>query len=229
MKKNINSLHQHTIICGFGRNGREAARVLKKINTDIVIIENDSSKLNNEADNDDYLFLQADGTKDETLINAGILHAKAIITTLPDDALNVFVCLSAKELNPNIKIISRATHVSSVKKLKNAGASNVIMPDKIGGAHMAMLVNNPDIEEFIDIMSTTTGEDFLIQELTSTKEFIIGDVDCWRATGASIIGLKSLTGKFIINPAPTEKIGVGDAIIIMGSKKQIESSYTLFK
>lgn len=229
MKKHINSLHQHTIICGFGRNGREAARVLKKINTEIVIIENDVSKLHNYPENDDYLFLSADSTRDESLINAGILNAKAIITTLPDDALNVFVCLTAKELNPNIKIISRATHVSSIKKLKNAGANNVIMPDKIGGAHMAMLVNNPDIEEFIDIMSTTTGEDFMIQEILSTRDFIIGDIDCWRITGASIIGLKSAAGKFIINPAPTEKISNGDAVIIMGSKQQIELSYSLFK
>ncbi len=228
MKKHINSLQQHTIICGYGRNGREAARVLKKINTEIVIIESDASKLHNYPENNDYLFLNADSTRDESLINAGILNAKAIITTLPDDALNVFVCLTAKELNPNIKIISRATHVSSIKKLKSAGATNVIMPDKIGGAHMAMLVNNPDIEEFIDIMSTTTGEDFMIQEITSTKDFIIGDIDCWRLTGASIIGLKSMEGKFIINPSPAEKITKGDAVIIMGSKKQIELSYSLF-
>lgn len=228
MKKNINVLNQHTIICGYGRNGREAARVLKKINTDIVIIENDDTKLHNYPENNDYLFLNADSTRDETLINAGILNAKAIITTLPDDALNVFVCLTAKELNPNIKIISRATHVSSIKKLKNAGATNVIMPDKIGGAHMAMLVNNPDIEEFIDIMSTTTGEDFMIQEITSTKDFIIDDIDSWRLTGATVIGLKSIAGKFIINPAPGLKVAKGDAIIIMGSKQQIEAAISLF-
>lgn len=228
MKKNINLLKGHTIICGYGRNGREAARVLKKINTTVVIVEHDETKLHEYPEDQDYLFVHADSTRDETLIDAGILNAKAIITTLPDDALNVFVCLTAKELNPNIKIISRATHVSSIKKLKNAGASNVIMPDKIGGAHMAMLVNNPDIEEFVDIMTTSSGEDFMIQEIACNKQLTVGMVDCWHTTGASIIGLKTAMGKFIINPAPSASINKGDAVIIMGSKEQILKSISLF-
>lgn len=229
MKKEIGQLTGHTIICGFGRNGREAARVLKKTNSELVIIETDEQKIHDYQSEDAYYFLKSDATRDETLISAGINSARAIITTLPDDALNVFVCLTAKELNPNIKIISRATHVSSIKKLKNAGATNVIMPDKIGGAHMAMLVNNPDIEEFIDIMSTSTGDDFIIKEITSEKQFIVGEIDCWRKTGATIIGIKSTENKYILNPGANESISPGDGIIIMGSKSQINNSLLLFK
>ena len=229
MQKEISQLKDHTIICGFGRNGREAARVLKQTNNQVVIIETEQSKLHTEAADPVYYFLEADATRDETLLSAGIMQASAIISTLPDDALNVFVCLTAKELNPNIKIISRATHVSSIKKLKNAGAKNVIMPDKIGGAHMAMLVNNPDIEEFIDIMSTSTGDSFLIQEITSQKNVIVGEIDTWKKTGATVIGIKSGEDKYILNPGPEASIKVGDGVIIMGSKQQINNSLILFK
>lgn len=229
MKKEISQLSNHTIICGFGRNGREAARVLKKTNSELVIIESEEQKIEGHQPDETYYFLKSDATRDETLLSAGIEKASAIITTLPDDALNVFVCLTAKELNPKIKIISRATHVSSIKKLKNAGANNVIMPDKIGGAHMAMLVNNPDIEEFIDIMSTSTGDDFIIKEITSEKQFSVGEIDCWRKTGATIIGIKSVTNKYILNPGIDEIIAPGDGIIIMGSKQQINNSLALFK
>ena len=111
MQKEISQLKDHTIICGFGRNGREAARVLKQTNNQVVIIETEQSKLHTEAADPVYYFLEADATRDETLLSAGIMHASAIISTLPDDALNVFVCLTAKELNPKIKIINKATHV----------------------------------------------------------------------------------------------------------------------
>ncbi len=229
MQKDIDTLKGHTIICGFGRNGREAARILNKTNDGLVIIENDINKIQEHPEVTGYHFIQADATKDETLLSAGIMQADAIITTLPDDALNVFVCLTAKSLNPKIKIISRATHVTSIKKLKSAGAKNVIMPDKIGGAHMAMLVNNPDIEEFIDIMSTSTGDDFIIQEISAEKNLVVGEVDCWKKTGATIIGIKSGSEKYILNPGPSAAIQAGDGIIIMGSKKQINQSILLFK
>ena len=227
MKKDIEHLRHHTIICGFGRNGREAARILQRNKSDVVIIESDTEKLHEYDADHEFYFIDADATRDETLVAAGIKNAKAIISTLPDDAQNVFVCLTAKELNPAIKIISRATHISSIKKLKNAGASNVIMPDKIGGAHMAMLVNNPDIEEFIDIMSTSTNDDFMIQEITAGKNTTTGTIDCWKKTGATIIGIKSAENNYILNPSPDAGISVGDGVIIMGSKSQIEQSKQL--
>lgn len=227
MIKEINNLEQHIIICGYGRNGREAARILKRGKLKIVVIEAEATKAE-EAGNEIKFVLQADATRDEALIDAGIGKAHTIITTLPDDAQNVFVVVSAKALNPNIKIISRANVNSSIKKLKSAGADNVIMPDKIGGAHMAMLVTNPDIEELIDIMSTHSGEDFLIQEIRSGKKILLSDADIWKRTGATVIGVKLHTEEYILNPAPDVKIQEGDAIIAMGSKSQITKVLEIF-
>lgn len=228
MKKDIKVLHNHVIICGFGRNGREAARILLKNRMNVVVVEQEESKLYEFAHEEHFHFIHADSTRDETLIDANISQASAIITTLPDDAQNVFVCLTAKELNPGIKIIARATHLSSVRKLKNAGASNVIMPDKIGGAHMAMMVHNPDIEEFIDIMATHSQDDFSIQEVMAGRVINLGEADCWRKTGATVIGIKSTRNQYILNPALETTIYPGDGVIIMGSKEQIEQSKILF-
>jgi len=229
MKKEIAQLKGHVIICGFGRNGREASRILTKNNFRVVVIESDEQKSESAAENQNLLVLHADGTRDESMIEANLSGAAAILTTLPDDAQNVFVCLTARELNPGIKIIARATHLSSVRKLKNAGADNVIMPDKIGGAHMAMLVQNPDIEEFIDIMATHAQDDFSIQEVLAGKKTTLAEADCWRRTGATIIGIKSTRNQYILNPSAELSIYPGDGIIIMGSKTQIDASKELFK
>lgn len=228
MKKDIKVLRNHVIICGFGRNGREAARILLKNRMNVVVIEQEEHKLYEFAHEEHFHHIHADGTRDETLIDANIASASAIITTLPDDAQNVFVCLTAKELNAGIKIIARATHLSSVRKLKNAGATNVIMPDKIGGAHMAMLVHNPDIEEFIDIMATHSQDDFSIQEVIAGRMINLGEADCWRKTGATVIGIKSTRNQYILNPAIESTVYPGDGVIIMGSKTQIEASKQLF-
>lgn len=228
MEKDILKLNQHVIICGFGRNGKEAARVLLKNKIDIVVIELDEHKIADFEPEDGFHHLHADGTRDEVLLEANIRNASAIITTLPDDAQNVFVCLTAKELNSQLKIIARATHLSSVRKLKNAGATKVIMPDKIGGTHMAMLVTNSDIEELIEIMATHTQDDFSIQELIANKTITLGEADCWRLTGATVIGIKSASDHYILNPSFNTYIKPGDGVILMGSTQQIQDAKRLF-
>ena len=111
------------------------------------------------------LYVRGDATSDEVLLAAGIEKASSLITTLPSDADNLYVVLSARQLNTNCIIVSRATNDSSYKKLKIAGADNVIMPDKLGGAHMASLVITPDIIEFIDRLSIEGESSSNIEEL----------------------------------------------------------------
>ena len=112
------------------------------------------------------IYLVGDGTDDDILRRAGIQRAKALITTLPADANNVFIVLSARSLNPSIQIISRASEGSSYPKLKKAGTDSVIMPDKIGGTHMATLVSKPDVIEFIDYLSGAEGESIHIESVS---------------------------------------------------------------
>ena len=138
--KAVDRLHGHVIICGYGRNGQQAASTLKMHNVPFVVIEKSEERMERVSnDHPELIFLLGDATEDEVLKRAGIEKSTALITALPDDADNVFIVLSAHALNNNIRIISRASNPGSVLKLKKAGAHNVIMPDRIGGTHMATL------------------------------------------------------------------------------------------
>ncbi|HET6991689.1 MAG TPA: potassium channel family protein, partial [Bacteroidia bacterium] len=155
----IEKLSGHVIICGFGRNGKQAAHILKKHDRRFVVIEQKKEVVDAITHKYSDLVLEGDSTQDEVLEKAGVHRASALITTLPIDADNLFIVLSARALNPKLVIISRASDDNSDKKLKTAGANNVIMPDKIGGAHMASLVLKPDVIEFIDHITGQGGPD----------------------------------------------------------------------
>lgn len=226
MENNISHLKNHVIICGFGRNGKESAQILRNNNIPFVVIESKEEWEDGGVFKPDH-FVKGNATRDEILVEAGIKHAKAIITTLPVDADNLFLVLSARQLNPAIKIITRASVDSSVHKLKIAGADNVIMPDKIGGAHMATLVLQPDVTEILSIMGTTSNPSFRIVELPVGKPMLLSELDLWKKTHCTIIGLKNTHKHYSINPSPNDSLATGDSIIIMGSEEQIKQARAL--
>lgn len=223
----IDKLNDHVIICGYGRNGKQAAHVLKKHDTRFVVIEQKNNVVT--ALNHKYadLVMEGDATQDEVLIKAGIERAKAIITTLPIDADNLFIVLTARTLNPKITIISRASEDNSDKKLKLAGADNVIMPDKIGGAHMASLVMKPDIMEFVDYITGQGGDNIRLEEIlfaNLSPEFqnkTIKELEVRNRSGANIIGFKTANGEYIINPSPDTKIIPDAKLFVLGTGEQI--------
>jgi len=223
----IQKLDNHVIICGYGRNGRQSAQVLKKHNQRFVVIEK-STELTGSMQHDySELVINADATLDETLLKAGILRAKAIITTLPVDADNLFIVLTARNLNPKLTIISRASEDNSDTKLKIAGANNVIMPDKVGGAHMASLVMKPDVVEFVDYIVGQGGDSINLEEITfenvpeHLRNHTLKDLEIRNKSGANIIGFKTATGEYIINPSADTKIIHDAKIFVLGTAEQI--------
>ena len=193
VEKQIANLKGHTIVCGYGRNGRQAILKLKNYNKKFVVVE--EKKERTEAlDAQGILNINGDATIDETLLRAGIKNASNLITALPSDANNLFVVLTASQLNKKCKVISRASNESSYSKLKIAGASNVIMPDKLGGDHMASLVVTPDVIEFVDRLTiegetTANLEEIAVDDLP--KMYInktILDLDLRKETGCTVIG-----------------------------------------
>ncbi len=225
----IEKIHDHVVICGYGRNGQQAAHTLKVHGQRFVVIENDEG-LTERAFNEspDLLFIYGDGTDDETLRRARIENAKALITTLPEDADNVFIVLSARSMNPGIQIISRASGNNSILKLKKAGADSVIMPDKIGGTHMATLVSKPDVIEFIDYLSGEEGESINMESVgyeqlpREIRDSTLKDIMNWKKTGVNCIGIKTIDGKFVINPPEEVLISKGMKVIVLGTRQQIE-------
>ena len=233
VEKQIKSLKGHTIVCGFGRNGNQAILKLNNYNKKLVVVEKDKEMIS-ELENEDVLNIQGDATLDETLLRAGIKTAANLITALPSDADNLFVVLTANQLNNNCKIISRASNESSYSKLKIAGASNVIMPDKLGGDHMASLVVTPDVIEFVDRLTiegeaTANLEEIAVDDLP--KKYInktILDLDLRRETGCTVIGIRNPDRDYIINPEAETKLIKGSSLIVLGRPEQIVKLRELF-
>ena len=229
----INLLHNHTIVCGYGRNGKQAVNKLKQFNQPCVVIEKRKDELA-DLERDGVLYIEGDATIDEDLISTGIENAKSLITALPSDADNLFVVLTARQYNKNCIIISRASNESSYGKLKFAGASNVIMPDKLGGAHMASLVVTPDIVEFVDRLTIAGDIDANLEEISVNelpKDYLnktILDLDLRRQTGCTVIGYKTKGNDYIINPEATIKLEKDTHLIVLGNKGQIKKLREIF-
>ena len=232
VKNKINSLSKHVIICGFGRNGNQAAERLKAYNRPFVVIEKNREVI--EKFEEEILFIEGDANEDDTLIEAGIDRAQYLITAMPDDAANLFVVLSARQLNKNLFIISRASQITSQKKLRLAGADKVIMPDKIGGDHMASLVVIPDLITFMDKLSTdgentTNLEEVTIESfMTKIDNHSLRDLDLRRKTGCTIIGYIEPNGNYIINPEADLKLQPQGKVIVLGRPEQIKKLNEMF-
>ncbi|MEQ1799080.1 MAG: NAD-binding protein [Lacibacter sp.] len=225
MDNAIHHLNNHVIVCGFGRNGTECAQVLHDNHIPFVVLEEKHDLQQNLPFPVQY-FVKGDATRDEVLKEAGIERARAIIATMPVDADNLFMVLTARQLNPNIVIISRASQDSSVNKLRVAGANNVIMPDKIGGAHMATMVLIPDVAELLSLMGTRNTTEFKVEEIIANNATSLGDLDLWKKCGCTLLGIKNKSN-YVLNPQPDYFINEGERLIIMGSEYQIRKAKEL--
>ncbi len=233
MQKKINKLENHTIVCGYGRNGRQAVIKLRNNNEPCVVIEGDE-QLIKEIEQNNILCVKGDATDDAVLECAGIKKAKNLITTLPSDANNLYVVLSARQFDKNLTIISRASKGTSERKLRIAGADNVIMPDRLGGDHMASLVVSPDVIEFVDKLALDGDCDTNLQEIEVNNlpiEFhnkSLLTLDLRKKTGCSIIGFKTPENEYIINPEPETELIPNSKLIILGRIEQINKLKELF-
>ena len=228
-------MKDHVIICGFGRNGHQAAFDLSKQNRNCVVIDKNKDAMSALGDLPGVAIVVGDATDDEVLVKAGIKNAKALIATLPIDADNLYIALTSRFMNPEMKIISRASSETSERKLKMAGVDSVVMPERVGGSHMARLVARPDIVEFLEHLSyqgdnPTNMEEISCDDLPDSLESkTIFEIGIRRATGANIVGYKSPEGVFILNPSPDSKVIHGSKIFVLGNKSQIDAMKRIFK
>ncbi len=226
IQRMIQALEEHIIIVGYGRNGKQAADKLLAYEKPFIIIEK-NKKVIEKHENTPFLFIEGNATEDDVLIEAGIKKAACLICTLPEDADNLFIVLSARQLNNDLKIISRASRDTSYKKIKLAGADNVIMPDRIGGDHMASLVVVPDLIEFLDNLSIVGKKSINIEEVAfedmfdDQQERTIRTINMRSRTGCTIIGYKSPEGEYIVNPEADTLLRLGSKVVVLGRPEQV--------
>lgn len=227
VNKAILNMKDHVIVCGYGRNGKQAVATLQAHKVPFIVIEQNEAVVEEIRLSSDVIYMRSNATSEEVLIDAGIERARAMITTLPEDADNVFVVLTARSLNADLNIISRASELQTERKLKMAGANNVIMPDRVGGSHMASLVVTPDVMEFLDKISITGSADINLEEVefknipASFRYKSFQELENQYQIGAKIIGYKTAAGEYIINPPEDLEFIPNSKLFVLGNAEQI--------
>jgi voltage-gated potassium channel len=226
MKQNFNLSENHIIVCGYGRVGKQASADLLNHFEKFVILERDEKVIDKISENQQLQYINGDATEDDILEKANIREAKALIATFPNDADNLFVIVTARALNPNLKIVSRVAKEVNMDKLLGAGADEVIMPDKVGGTHMAQLVTRPDLIEFLDTLLLQSTDDVNLDEIQCVaapdgEMTTIASLSLRKKTGVNVVGIKKRSGELIHNPNPNTKIAKDDILLVLGTPDQI--------
>lgn len=232
----IRKMKDHVIVVGFGRNGRQAVAELLDHNEVVVVVDNSAERI----DMVKLMFpnvacVLGDATHDEDLIKAGIDYAKALITAIPKDADNLYVVLTAREINKDLRIISRSTDANADMRLKRAGANNVVMPDRVGGTRMAKLVSRPDVVEFVDSILLQSTQDVNLTPIycdSLSSDFenkSLGELNIRNQTGANIVGVKDKMGKFHFNPSADFVLTKELKLFVLASPEQISKLNKLLR
>ena len=224
--KKAKKMKNHTILCGYGRIGKQVSDELLAHKLPFLVIDENIEVIKG-CENGNIKFIEGDATQDDILIKAGIESAHSLITALPVDADNLYISLSSRSLNEKITIISRGTDENAEKKLHKAGANHVILPEKVGGSHMAKLVARKDVVEFLDHLSyrgisLTNLEEINYSELADDyQNKTILEMGMRKKSGANIVGFKTPEGEYIINPTPDTKIVPESKLFVLGTPNQI--------
>ncbi len=224
MKNRVNHLKNHFILCGYGRVGQEIAKILSVEKAEFVVIDKNREAIN-QAEMDNHLCVLADAASDEALKEAGIEHARGLIVALGNDADSTYVILSARQLNPKIFIEARVSAPEAEGKLKRAGADRIISPYSIGARRMAMLALQPEVADFIDIISFK-GQELHLENLTVGIGSPLADKTLSEARlhgKAIVLAINKNNGKLLANPSDTEKIQAGDGLIAMGTRDDLRA------
>ncbi|MBD3234988.1 MAG: potassium channel protein [candidate division Zixibacteria bacterium] len=227
MEKQLQSMDNHYIICGYGRVGSQVCEEFAVRRVAFVVVEYDEKNIG-ELLKTDYVYIQGNATDDEILKSAGIEKAKGLVSTLASEADNVYLALSARHLNPNLTITCRADSAAAEKKIYRAGANRVISPYIIGGLRMALATLRPNVVDFLQVAASGPAGNFRIEELSIKADSPITDkkileLDFRAKKGITILGIRKPDKTMIRNPSAETIIEAGDIIILLGEAAQLEA------
>lgn len=226
VKRQVEKLVGHFIICGYGRVGEAVARHFVAHGSSFAVVDSDPDSLA-KAEADGFLAVRGDATSDEVLEVAGVRRAKGLVAAVGSDAGNIYVTLSARVLNPALLIVARASSDDTVMKLERAGADHVVSPYGIGGKRMATLMLKPLVSDYLEVVTGGGELEFRVEELTLSERCCavgrsIEEMAIRRQTGATILAVRrSDTGAFDTNPSPEARLNPGDRIIAIGTPAEI--------
>jgi voltage-gated potassium channel len=227
MKAKLVNINDHYIVCGLGRVGSHIAKELATEGVKFVGIDK-NEELVKAAIAKGYTAIVGDSTKEEVLMRAKLDKARGLVAALSDDSSNLFVTLTARQINPALYIVARANHEENISRIEKAGADKVAMPNQIGGFHMATMLIRPNVVDFIDVLSNKASADLQVEEMVVVKGSKLvgsklGHFLQASASGSTVLALNSLDGTSKVNPSGQEIIYAGDKMIMMGTREQLDS------
>lgn len=227
MTRHIDALEGHTIVCGYGRHATEVAQELAKQNIPFVVVETNAAKIALLRETTSHLFIEGDATQDEILEAAGVRRASALVVTLPGDADNLFIVMSARQMNPSLRIISRASNVADEIKIRRAGADHTMVPERIGGFYMATLVNKPDLVEFFTLLSNIGPSNVVFEEIAVDRllpQYQGKTIAASNLAGMGkvpVVAVRSPDGQYELNPSPETFLRPEWHIVVLGNPEQM--------
>ncbi len=222
LEAKLETLHDHYIICGYGRIGKHICRMIAK-EIPFVVVEK-SPEVVKEIEKEGFLYLEGDATHEEVLKKAGIDRAKGLVSVLRSDADNVYITLTARGLNEKLFIIARADEERVEKKLKRAGADKVVSPYLIGARRMALIILRPAVTDFLELATPEENVELQLEEVRiSDRSELVGktllESGIRQFSGAIILAIKKVTGEMIFNPPPNYVFEAGDMVVALGDRK----------
>ena len=232
MTRGIKRMHDHTIVCGFGRIGSMLADQLHKANTKFVVVDANPERIR-EAESRGYLVLNGNATEESVLIDAGIERAAYLAAVLSEDAANLFVTITARELNESMAILARGENVATERKLIRCGANQVVMPTAIGAARIAHLITRPSAES---LLVSAGAHDNLNDELAQLGLHLselsishnsplagrnVGDIEVRGNLGFLIVAIRHQDGEIVMNPESETALEGGDVVVVLGHQEDL--------
>ncbi|MFH1624762.1 MAG: NAD-binding protein [Pseudomonadota bacterium] len=227
LEKQIQALKGHYIICGYGRIGSLICKELRTSDRPLpfVAIDKDPEVIE-KIEGENYLYVQGDSTEEDILVKAGINTARGLIAVVSSDSDNVYITLTARELNPKLFILARASDEAAQRKLVRAGADKVVSPYHIGGMRMAHAILRPTVVDFVELATHNRSMELQLEEITvrRSSRFIgvsLKDSAIRQDLGLIIVAIKKATGDMVFNPSSESKIELGDTVVALGEKKDL--------
>jgi voltage-gated potassium channel len=229
----IRSLHDHYIICGYGRVGRRVGREFREAGVPYVVLDYNPDSLHH-ASEDGVPYVAGTGTSDEDLDSVGLADATSLVACSDSDVDNLYIVVSARGERPDLFIVARASTEDAARKMWRAGADRVVQPYTSAGQEMAKLVLRPQVAAFLDIVTSAGGHDLQMEEIEITSACdnagkTIRELRLGRETGALVVALRKADGSFDTTPSPDTSLEAGDVMIAVGTAAELRALEDLFK
>jgi voltage-gated potassium channel len=225
MTRDINHITDHIIVVGYGRIGRILSASLHRKQRPFVIVEGDAERCR-EAHDRGYLYVNGDATDDEVLLRAGVARARTLVSALPNDANNVFITLTSRNLNSKLKIIARAEHSTSERKLRQAGADQIVMPSTIGAQQMGRMITRPHTADLLERLAESGTLSFEADEIEIPQQHsLVGKT--LRESGAPtdfevlILAGKHASGEISLGTDPNCRLAPRDVLLIVAERSKV--------